>query len=263
MKQESLTSLQEDLDLLISKHHTFIQNNEFGQALNVMKNVDILSSQLKDLDYRTMVSKYTMLNDNAKVINEKVITIWEQNLLGDIKDVETYFLGAKYESSFNNVFNTITKNWDTMSTDIKDSICKFVGGKKDKNIVSSIVEESIKLDKANPWYDFLKYFITNKQNQLLKLDYSSMEAQNQHRGTGKTSAIVRLSNDFNIPIYTNNSHISTLRDRAKELKLNPIILSEIRQLNLPQYEKCNMVLVDEMTDSNLIPDYKIIVGFKH
>ena len=89
MKQESINSLQKDLDLLIEKHSQFVVKNDFGSALNVMKNIDILTSQLKRLDYKTMVSKYSTSNSKTgEDIHE--LAIWEQNSFGQIKNHETY-----------------------------------------------------------------------------------------------------------------------------------------------------------------------------
>jgi hypothetical protein len=58
MKQENIKKLQDDLDLLIEKHSQCIKNNDFGAALNIMKNIDYLTSQLKHVDYEQMISKY-------------------------------------------------------------------------------------------------------------------------------------------------------------------------------------------------------------
>jgi hypothetical protein len=114
------------------------------------------------------------------------------------------------------------------------------------------------------WYDVLKFFIDTKQPQLIKLDHSSRENEMKHRATGKTSAIVRLSNDYKIPIYTSKIHSSDLKAREKELNLNAVIVDDIRLLNMQQYSIKGIVLVDELTDISKIDiDKFIIIGFTH
>lgn len=49
MKQESIRMLQDNLDNLVVKHNILIKDNKFGEALNVMKNIDAITYQLKRL----------------------------------------------------------------------------------------------------------------------------------------------------------------------------------------------------------------------
>lgn len=118
--------------------------------------------------------------------------------------------------------------------------------------------------KLLDWYVVLKFFIETKQQQIIKLNYLNRESQMKHRGTGKTSTIVRLSSDLRIPIFTNKNSGLLLRNREKELNLNAIIIDDIKLLNMPQYKKSGIVLIDEMTDSSSIDTESfIIIGFSN
>lgn len=108
----------------------------------------------------------------------------------------------------------------------------------------------------------MKYFIETKQPQLIDLVYKDNGAEMKHRGTGKTTALVRLSHDYKIPIYTSKIHSSALKDREKELNLSVIIIDDLRGLNMVQYKNKNMILIDEMTDIDKIDrDRYVVIGF--
>jgi hypothetical protein len=74
-KYENVISLQNDLDKLIEKHKKMIDNNDFGGALNIMKNIDILTDQLKKIDYETIVSKFATADESGKRI--QLISFWK------------------------------------------------------------------------------------------------------------------------------------------------------------------------------------------
>lgn len=60
----------------------------------------------------------------------------------------------------------------------------------------------------NKWKDLLRTFIENKQSMIFELSYDK-NAQKEHRGTGKTTAIENLAIEYDLPLLTN-------RYRAKE-----------------------------------------------
>ncbi len=129
MKQESIKILQDDLELLIEKHSEFVKKNDFGSALNVIKNIDNLTSQLKRIDYETVVSKYSIPDDAGGL--KQLISIWQQNAFGEIKDIETWVLAEKYEENMYDFLSKLSMNWDTMSKDLKDNILNLFGGKRE------------------------------------------------------------------------------------------------------------------------------------
>lgn len=153
MKQESINLLQDILDGLIKTYNNLIRNGKYNEALNVMKNVDMIVRQLKELG-RTAIRE------------EK-----EDNFLD--------------------------------------------------------------------WYSVLKFFIETKQPQLIKLDNSSEESEKKHRGTGKTTTLCKLSNDYGIPICTSPQYQFVFEDRAKELGIH------ITTVNHPRQIQGEIVLVDE------------------
>lgn len=185
MKKESINILQSTLDKLVEKHTSLINFRKYNKALNVMKNIEAVTRQLKDLG------------------------------------------------------------------------------------VSIIIEE--KNNQFLDWYNLLKFFIDSKQSQLIELDYSSMENEKKHRGTGKTTALFKLSNDYNIPILVENyqnEHIDLI-SRANDMGFH-ILVVDRKMLNLPQFRHKEIILVDEKISLELyknslrdnILDEKIIIGFK-
>jgi hypothetical protein len=129
MKQELINKLQSDLEKLIEKHSKFIEKDDFGTALNVMKNIDYINSQLRNIDYETLVSKYST-SDNGKRI--ELISIWKQNAFGDIKDHETYVIKEKYKSSIYDALNQLSDNWNNMSDEEKENVYKLFGANTKK-----------------------------------------------------------------------------------------------------------------------------------
>ena len=123
MKQENINILQENLDTLIKKHSELINKNDFGGALNVMKNIDCLNSQLKRMDYVQMASAYTLIEENGDHI--PVVSMWEQNSFGDIKNSKTYKTCGMYKTDMGMVIDSLSKNWDNLSQDIKDNFIKL------------------------------------------------------------------------------------------------------------------------------------------
>lgn len=259
MKQELINKLQSDLEKLIEKHSNFIEKNDFGTALNVMKNIDHINSQLKNIDYETLVSKYSTSNSGKRI---ELISIWKQNAFGDIKDHETYVIKEKYKSNTYDALEELSNNWSTMSDEEKENVYKLFGT-KDKYVSEQIIEN---YNKQN-WYDILKFFVETKQSQLIQLDYTSNEKQMIHRGTGKTTALLKLSNDYNIPILVKSyeKEHNELEKIANKFGFN-ISVVDTRMLNMKQYEKIDILLVDENIDMNSVvlrgsDILKTIIGF--
>ena len=102
------------------------------------------------------------------------------------------------------------------------------------------------------WYNILEFFIKNDIPQIIQLPYEEQEDQLKHRATGKTYTLVRLSHDYNIPIFVGSSghQISILRDRAKELNLKDITIVDNNTIHSKQYSNKKLFLVDEVTDLN-------------
>lgn len=177
----------------------------------------------------------------------------KQEIINNLKnDIDLLFKKHSQEIIKDNIGQAFN-----IMKDIDIALCQL------KTLTDSNDEfETIQITINNKWYDVLKFFIETKQPQLIKLDYTSHENQFKHRGTGKSTAIVRLSNDYKIPIYSSKIHSSILKDRVKELNLNSVIVDDIRLLNMQQYSCKGIVLVDELTDINKIDTDKfIIIGF--
>lgn len=178
MKQESLDLLQNNIDELTKKYDTLVKNNSFGEALNVMKNIDALTRQLD-------------------------------------------FIGQKVTIKPNNN------------------------------------------DKFYDWYNVLKFFIETKQPQLIQLDYSTEEKTMRHRCTGKTTALTRLSIEYNIPILSKQVQSFVYKDRSDELQIaSPIVISD-RSKMLLQYTSKKIFLVDEFElPFEIDKDKYILIGFE-
>lgn len=190
MKRENIIKLQRSLDNLIEIHNQLILSNKFNEALNVMKNIEAITRQLKDLDLPIIIEE------------------------------------EKYEQFLD-------------------------------------------------WYNVLKFFIETKQSQLIELDYSDRENEKKHRATGKTTALLKLSNDYNIPILVSNykSEYSDLKNKADALGLH-ITMVDIKMINLMQFRDTQILLVDENTSKYLLSnefkeryrginlDNRILIGFK-
>lgn len=171
MKKESIKLMQDNLDFLVQKHSELLRSGKYNEALNVMKNVDSMVRQLRELGIS--------LDDNE-------------------------------------------------------------------------------LD----WYSVLKFFIETKQSQLIYLDYSSKENIAKHRGTGKTTAIVKLATEFNLPIYEpNNRQQLVYLDKLNQLGKT----TNLEFVNYIDNGLSEIILVDETAKinlDNLRGMNKIFIGFR-
>jgi hypothetical protein len=220
-----IIKLGENLETLTVQYTKCITTSNYNEALNIMKNIDMVVKQLKELDFQTFTSKYGT-NDSETGEEIKELAIWKQNGFGQIKNHE--------------VFKIIESG----------------------TISGANIKRCLNNEIHNDWYNILKFFIETKQSQLINLDYTNHENEMKHRGTGKTTAIVRLSSDYRIPIYSSKIHSALLKDIQKELNLDAVIIDDIKLLNMRQYSCKGIILVDELTDISKIDSEKfIIVGF--
>lgn len=176
----SVKLLRENLDNLIKSHDTLIKQNKFNEAFNVMKNVHIITEQLRHLGF--------------SVIDE-----------------------------------------EDVSTD------------------SEILD----------WHNVLKFFIENKIPQIIQLDCTDENAISKHRGTGKTTTILKLSSEHKIPVLYNNSEagIREVKDMASLLNLKPIIIRSECEMNLKQYNNKIMLVDEHSCLDNINTDKYMVIGF--
>jgi len=125
------------------------------------------------------------------------------------------------------------------------------------------------------WYSVLKFFIETKQSQLIELDYSNRKNEMKHRATGKTTTLLKLSNNYGIPILVKNyqSDGHNLEEYAKTMGLHVRIV-DLRMLDMLQFQNIDILLVDEATTFYILSDdfkinhrgtnlhNKILIGFK-
>ena len=84
-----IIKLGNNLDTLTIQYTKCINTNNYNEGLNVMKNIDMVVRQLKELDFQTMTSKYdTYDTETGEEI--KKLSIWKQNGFGQIKDHEVF-----------------------------------------------------------------------------------------------------------------------------------------------------------------------------
>lgn len=126
-----------------------------------------------------------------------------------------------------------------------------------------------KNDMKNKWEDLLRVFIENKQSMLYELSYDK-DAQKEHRGTGKSTAIEKLAIEYDLPIFTSkfksqnyNKNMSLRQFRDKSSRA----YATYNDFRATCYDS-KIVLVDEgFVDSNLFDDLMenhkyILIGFK-
>lgn len=95
MTRENILSLKGDLDTLVTAHHTYVSKNDFGGALNIIKNIEGLNRQLSDFGYLERHSVYKTIEDGEE---KNLITVWKQNEDNDIKDVQTWVIKEQYNN---------------------------------------------------------------------------------------------------------------------------------------------------------------------
>lgn len=123
----------------------------------------------------------------------------------------------------------------------------------------------------NKWEDLLRVFIENKQSMLYELSYDK-DAEKEHRGTGKSTAIEKLAVEYDLSILTTDY-------RAKNFN-KQMCLRQFKNKTCYAYSSYNsfrghetidtseIILADEgFVDSDmykdLIENYNyIIIGFK-
>lgn len=128
-----------------------------------------------------------------------------------------------------------------------------------------------KNNMKNKWEDLLRVFIENKQSMLYELSYDK-DAEKEHRGTGKSTAIEKLAIEYDLPILTTDY-------RAKNFN-KQMCLRQFKDKTCYAYSSYNsfrghetidtseIILADEgFIDSDMYKDLienhnYIIIGFK-
>lgn len=113
----------------------------------------------------------------------------------------------------------------------------------------------------NKWEDLLRVFIENKQSMLYELSYDK-DAEKEHRGTGKSTAIEKLAIEYDLPILTTDYRAKNFNKNKSE---NDICRAYSNYNNFRCYKSATseIVLVDEgfIIDED-IKKHHTLIGFK-
>ncbi len=113
----------------------------------------------------------------------------------------------------------------------------------------------------NKWEDLLRVFIENKQSMLYELSYDK-DAEKEHRGTGKSTAIEKLAIEYDLPILTTDYRAKNFNKNKGE---NDICRAYSNYNNFRCYKSATseIVLVDEgfIIDED-IEKHHTLIGFK-
>lgn len=194
MKMSNIKMLEGNLDSLIKTYGIYIENHNFKEAFNVMKNINSVMLILRDLEYINA-------EDNATAENNGIID----------------------------------------------------------------------------WYSILEFFVKNEIPKMIKLEYevedkkSNTDADETStsivlrsdgyitfgRRTGKTTALAKLSDKYNIPIYTDNQHSGReIEKKAIDLGLKNVEIIYIPTGScLPQGLSHKLALVDDSTDIDALKEH--------
>lgn len=118
-----------------------------------------------------------------------------------------------------------------------------------------------KNNMKNKWEDLLRVFIENKQSMLYELSYDK-DAEKEHRGTGKSTAIEKLAIEYDLPILTTDYRAKNFNKNKGE---NDICRAYSNYNNFRCYKSATseIVLVDEgfIIDED-IKKHHTLIGFK-
>lgn len=126
IKDNPVTRMQKSLDKLANHYDYLINKGDYNASLNVLKNIEMLSRQIKDIGYTPLHSIYKIV-DNG--LEKQLITLWEQNYFGDIKNVKTFVIAEKYNDTIQNWMQGVSDNWDNLSEDMKSDVTKMFNKK--------------------------------------------------------------------------------------------------------------------------------------
>ena len=113
-----------------------------------------------------------------------------------------------------------------------------------------------KNETKNKWEDLLRTFIENKQSMLYELSYDK-DAQKEHRGTGKSTAIEKLAIEYDLPVFTSKFRAQNYNKNMSLKQFNDKTSRAYSTYNdfRATYYGSNIILVDEaFVDSNLFDD---------
>lgn len=84
----------------------------------------------------------------------------------------------------------------------------------------------------NKWEDLLRVFIENKRSMLYELSYDK-DAEKEHRGTGKSTAIEKLAVEYDLSILTIDYRAKNFNKQMclRQFKDKTISLLDLKQLN--------------------------------
>lgn len=123
----------------------------------------------------------------------------------------------------------------------------------------------------NKWEDLLRVFIENKQSMLYELSYDK-DAEKEHRGTGKSTAIEKLAVEYDLPILTTDYRAKNFNKQMCLRQFKDKTTRAYSSYNTFRcYESSNnsdIILVDEgfIVDNGVlledITKYHTLIGFK-
>ena len=122
IKDNPVVRMEKSLDKLSNQYDYLINKGDYNASLNVLKNIEMLNRQLKDIGYTPLHSIYKII-DNG--VEKRLITLWEQNCFGDIKNVQTWVVADKYNDTMQNWVQGIANNWSNLDEDIKSEVTKM------------------------------------------------------------------------------------------------------------------------------------------
>lgn len=152
-----------------------------------MERKDVFDETVKTLisDASRLTTRYDKLvsnGDNREAIDTLRLL---KDTLALIKEYDWKLEYSEREDGYNKEIELWEQNH---SGDIRNHKVWNVTDKKNKS--------------NNKWEDLLRTFIENKQSMIYELSYDK-DAQKEHRGTGKSTAIENLAIEYDLPLLTN------------------------------------------------------------
>ena len=123
-------TLGNNLEKLTRTYADVMAKSDYNAGLNVLKNIDMVVKQLKELDFVTMKSKYSTKDETTgKMVKE--LAIWEQNGFCQIKNHERFRIeptGNKInfvEDNFGSIQGIVKFNDETIN-EIVTLVCEKI-----------------------------------------------------------------------------------------------------------------------------------------
>lgn len=214
MEEKLVKFLQEDIEKLMKKMESALDNNDIGTYKNLMNALDHATKMIQYSKWETMFSEYYIDEDKQ----HKQVSVWKQKGL-DIKDHKVWDVvniprGTKVVSSPMDE-NIYVKDLKYLNDLINNTFVTLDGMKNEqKECINKLKEDyTNKMHYSQIKNMFDRYIEYKEENKIIELPVTELI-----RGIGKTTYLFHKAMEDENGVFISNAYaLKTLSEKFKDI----------------------------------------------